>query len=58
MFLPEKIRGLVRDEPYQKDGIGMSGSTVLMFHDKVLKIQQCSEEARSEERRVGKECRL
>lgn len=50
MFLPEKIRGLVRDEPFQKDGIGMSGSTVLMFHDKVLKIQQCSEEAENEYR--------
>lgn len=50
MQLPEKIYNLVLEEDYQTDRIGMSVSSVLLFHDKVLKIQPYSEEAENEYR--------
>lgn len=48
MFLPEKIRSLIADERYTMDDIGMSGSSVLVFENKVLKVQECNEEAENE----------
>lgn len=48
MFLPEKIRRLTADEAYDMDEIGMSGSSVLIFENKVLKIQEYREEAENE----------
>lgn len=48
MTLPEKIRQQIADEPYKTDDIGMSESSVLIFEDKVLKIQACGEEAENE----------
>lgn len=50
MQLPEKIHNLILEEDYQTDSIGMSDSSVLLFHDKVLKIQPCSEESENEYR--------
>jgi kanamycin kinase/aminoglycoside 3'-phosphotransferase-3 len=46
--LPEKIYHLISDEKYLTDEVGMSEASVLMFKDKVLKIQKCSEEAENE----------
>ena len=46
--LPEEIRVLVEDQDYTVDNVGQSGSSILMFSDKVLKIQPETEETRSE----------
>lgn len=50
MWLPEKIQKLTAGETYQADNIGMSDSSVLLFRDKVLKIQPCGREAETEYR--------
>lgn len=50
MLLPEKIRSLIGEEPYQTDDIGMSSSSVLIFENKVLKVQEDSEEVQNEYR--------
>ncbi|MBE5888840.1 MAG: aminoglycoside 3'-phosphotransferase [Lachnospiraceae bacterium] len=39
LYLPEKIENLIKDKPYTLDNIGMSGNTVLLFEDMVLKIE-------------------
>lgn len=46
--LPEKTASLIRDEKYELDDIGMSGSSVLIFEDKVLKVQEYNGEAENE----------
>lgn len=43
-----KIQELLAKEPFTIDNIGRSGSQVLLFEDKVLKIQPDSTEARNE----------
>lgn len=48
--LPEKINALIADEKYSIDEIGMSESSVLLFHDKVLKIQRYCKEVENEHR--------
>lgn len=48
MFLPGKISKLVKDEPYKTDDTGMSGASILIYKDKVLKVQDYNEEARNE----------
>lgn len=50
MQLPAKISNLILEKDYQTDTIGMSDSSVLIFSDKVLKIQPCSEESENEYR--------
>ena len=50
MFLPEKIRRLLAGEEYETDGVGMSEASVLLFEDRVLKVQEDNEEARNEYR--------
>ena len=50
MILPDKIKKLVEDEVYQTDDMGMSGSSVLLYTDKILKVQEHNEEAESEYR--------
>lgn len=50
MFLPENIRDLIADENYEVDDIGMSGSSVLLYKNKVLKVQEYNEEAENEYR--------
>lgn len=50
MFLPERIADLVADEKYKPDNIGMSGSSVLIYENKVLKIQEYNSEAENEHR--------
>lgn len=50
MRLPEKISSLIADDGYREDDIGMSGSSVRIYRDKILKIQECSEEAENEYR--------
>lgn len=49
-YLPETIRRQLEGEHYQLDGTGMSGSSILLFQDKVLKIQDTSTESRNEYR--------
>lgn len=53
MQLPESIQKLITDESYETDDIGMSGSSVLVFADKVLKIQERSRESESEYRMMA-----
>lgn len=52
MLLPEKIHKWIADEAYRADEIGMSGSSVLIFEDKVLKIQDRSKESENEYRMI------
>lgn len=46
--LPDKIKKLINEEKYSIDDVGMSDSMVIIFHDKILKIQTISEEAENE----------
>lgn len=39
VYLPDKIKKLIGSESYTVDDVGMSDSTVILFEDKVLKIQ-------------------
>lgn len=48
MQLPETITNLIADEQYITDDIGMSDSSVLIFSDKVLKIQKDNKESQNE----------
>ncbi len=48
MFLPEKIKYLIAEEDYAEDDIGMSAASVLIYENKVLKIQEYNEEAENE----------
>ena len=50
MFIPENIRKMVADESYDTDDIGMSGSSVMIYRDKVLKVQELNEESENEYR--------
>ena len=46
--LPDSIKNELKNLTYEVDGIGMSGSGIFLFSDKVLKVQDDSEEAASE----------
>lgn len=43
--IPDSIKNLIYDEMYSIDDVGMSDSTVIVFSDRILKIQPISEEA-------------
>ena len=44
----DKIQKIIGDEKYSIDNIGMSGSSVYLFEDKVLKIQAAGSESENE----------
>lgn len=46
--IPYKINEIIKNEKYNMDNIGMSDSSVLIFSDKVLKIQDANEETENE----------
>lgn len=46
--LPDKIKNMIGNESFSYDNVGMSDSTVIIFADKILKIQTISEEAEHE----------
>lgn len=48
MFFPGKMASFIADENYEIDDIGMSGSSILIFENKVLKAQKYIEEAKNE----------
>ncbi len=48
MNVPQSIQSLLKGESYTVDSVGCSESRVLLFLDKVLKIQPCGEEAYTE----------
>ncbi|MCM1541370.1 MAG: aminoglycoside 3'-phosphotransferase [Blautia sp.] len=50
MDLPDRIKDLVTDEAYQTDDMGMSGSSIQIYADKILKIQEHNEESENEYR--------
>lgn len=50
MFLPERIRRLVAGQNGETDHVGMSGSSVVLYDNCVLKIQEYHEEAENEYR--------
>lgn len=52
MYLPEKIADMVANEEYDLDDIGMSGSSVLIYRDKILKVQEYNSEAENEYRMI------
>ena len=45
MMLPSSIEALVAGQPYTRDTIGMSGARILLYPDRVLKIQPQNGEA-------------
>lgn len=48
LYLPPELRKLIGHLPYTADDIGLSGSTVLLYDDMVLKVRPVSDETRSE----------
>lgn len=46
--MPDNIKNKVENLTYEMDSIGMSGSGILLFADRVLKIQEDSGEAKNE----------
>ncbi len=48
IFVPQSIRALLPRQDFSQDRIGMSQANVLLFPDRVLKIQDASQEARGE----------
>lgn len=48
IHIPDKIKRIIEKENYSTDNIGLSESTVLIFEDKVLKIQDVKEETENE----------
>lgn len=48
LYLPQKILEIIKDKNFEKDEIGMSDSSVLIFDDMVLKIQPCSKWSKNE----------
>lgn len=53
MELPDSIQKQITGETYRADDIGMSGSSVLIFADKVLKIRERSRESEGEGRMMA-----
>jgi aminoglycoside phosphotransferase len=47
-YLPNEIKNLIGEEKYSLDDVGMSDSTIVLFRDKILKIQTMSEESLNE----------
>jgi kanamycin kinase/aminoglycoside 3'-phosphotransferase-3 len=47
-ILLDKIKNMIGNESFSYDNVGMSDSTVIIFADKILKIQTISEEAEHE----------
>lgn len=50
MKIPKSIAKLVEMMEYKAETIGMSGASVLIFDDKVLKFEKVSEESNHEVR--------
>lgn len=50
MQLPRQITNYIADELYKEDTVGMSDSSVLVFQDKILKVQKEGKEAENEYR--------
>ncbi len=48
MYLPEKIQKYIVGESYKTDTIGMSGSSVFLYKERVLKVQDVNGEAENE----------
>ena len=46
--MPDSIKNKLDNLTYEVDNVGMSGSGILLFADKVLKIQEDSDEAKNE----------
>ena len=46
--MPDSIKNALEGLTYEIDSVGMSGSSILLFADRVLKIQEDSAEARNE----------
>ena len=48
LYIPDKIKRELQNEAYEIDSIGKSGGSIFLFADKVLKIQDNSDEANHE----------
>ena len=46
--LPQELRNILGNSPFHVDSVGLSGSHVLLFDDRVLKIQTDSPESKAE----------
>ncbi len=52
LYIPEQVKGIVGDNAFTGNDIGMSGSEVLIFPNHVLKIQEYLAEAENERNMV------
>ncbi len=52
-YIPEQVKCIVGDSAFTRNGVGMSGSEVLIFPDYVLKIQEYLAEAENERSMVA-----
>lgn len=50
MYIPDSIKAHIKNEAWTADHIGLSGDSVLLFSDKVLKIRENTEDALREVR--------
>lgn len=48
MYIPTKIQEIIGNAPYERNNIGLSGSAVACFADKVLKIQPANDNFHSQ----------
>lgn len=46
--IPDRIKNIIQDDEYELDRMGLSSSHVMLFRDKVLKIQDITEESVNE----------
>ena len=40
LYIPDSIRGIIGDRPCEKDTVGLSGATVLLYDDVVFKVDE------------------
>lgn len=45
MEIPKRIKSEIGEAAYELDTVGMSGSTIMLFEDKILKIEDMNEES-------------
>lgn len=48
LYLPQELKSMIQNQAYSVDNVGMSDSKVLIFEDKVLKIQPETVETQTE----------
>jgi len=53
MNIPGHIKNIIGESAYELDNIGMSGSTIMLFEDKILKIEEQNQESHNQIRMLN-----